>query len=426
MDDHYIEIIGSLGDRRKLVTTQAIYAGNGIKLVNKGVRFNSRFIHRLVQHKLIPVLEECLEVDGGINVESLAEEVNELMLTSQTPCWKAIQSEPGISSVIGDSIRAITLNAPLAFKLTLASEQRKDVFEHSLQVTLLALYLAIKADFSKELLKTIATAALFHDIGLLHIAPSIMEPGKKLAIDERHHLYSHPITGYLILKSYPEYHPQVSTPVYEHHERMDGSGYPRGLVGDEISLVAQVLMLAEIAGSFIFKSEGQRVHHLAIALKLNQHKVSRQLSDHLLNLAQRIAESSPKECVSKSPAELELSRKKLADVFQDWRDTYKATCVLPLSPRQLKILELANDRFAQLYRNVLDAGIPTYQQNPSLDNYKDDPAIMDEIAFSVDEVIWQFSDVARDVQRHATELEKEGNQLPKNIHEWLSRVDEML
>ncbi len=266
MDDHYVKIIASLGDRRKLVTNQAIYAGNGIKLVDKDVHFNSSFVARLIQHKLVSPLEECLDIDDCVTVASLTDAAATLLMSSPISCWVAIRSEPEISARILEVIRSVTLNAPFAFKLTLASEQRKDIYEHSLQVTLLSVYLAIKANISDDELITIATAALFHDMGLLHIEPSILGAGKKLAFAEWHHLYSHPITAYLILQSYPEYHPQVSTAVYEHHERMDGSGYPRGLMGHEISLPAQVLMLAEIAGSFIFNDSGQRAHHLAIAL----------------------------------------------------------------------------------------------------------------------------------------------------------------
>lgn len=88
---------------------------------------------------------------------------------------------------------------------------------------------------------------------------------------ERQHLYVHPITGFLILSKHPHYHPHISRPVFEHHERLDGGGYPRGLLEADICAAAQVLMLADVAAAaFERRPQPRSLARLSVLLRLNQ------------------------------------------------------------------------------------------------------------------------------------------------------------
>ncbi len=88
-------------------------------------------------------------------------------------------------------------------------------------------------------------AALLHDVGKIGVPDSILLKPDKLTDEEYNIMKTHPYIGYKILAPIPSLR-EVSMYVHEHHERMDGKGYPRGLKGDEIHFNSRFLMVAEV------------------------------------------------------------------------------------------------------------------------------------------------------------------------------------
>src|SRR3569623_1896977 len=282
-DENYINSVTALGDTHEVVTTQAIFTRNGIKLIDRGARINSAMREKLVQHKLIPAIDECLSVTDGVTNASLRDRAREIL--DNEPRFQFFHSAlPGTARLL-NAIYAMPLNAPLAFKLTVARERRPEIFEHSVQMTLIALILAIKSRLPERDLANVAAAGMLHDIGELHIDPALLRPGHALDPDAMRHIYAHPMTAYLILQTYPMFHPEISSAVCEHHERLDGSGYPRGRKGEEIGRLGQILMLAEAVNTLFEKSwHTHGAARLAVMLKMNRRKFDRELINHLVRL----------------------------------------------------------------------------------------------------------------------------------------------
>lgn len=85
-----------------------------------------------------------------------------------------------------------------------------------------------------------------HDIGNISVDRTILNKPSLLTETEYNEIKRHSETGYHILKSVNEY-ANIADHVLSHHERWDGKGYPRGLAGEEISLIARIIM---VAGAF--------------------------------------------------------------------------------------------------------------------------------------------------------------------------------
>jgi putative two-component system response regulator len=116
---------------------------------------------------------------------------------------------------------------------------------HQTRVATLACAIARKMGLDDSQVKTIRYASLLHDIGKIRIPSAIMNrPGKLLPV-EREMIHIHPQVGYELLKHIPFPWP-IAEIVYQHHEKMDGSGYPRALSGEEIQLEARVLAVADL------------------------------------------------------------------------------------------------------------------------------------------------------------------------------------
>ncbi len=130
--------------------------------------------------------------------------------------------------------------------LTLAIET-KDPYSagHHKRVADLARTIAMEMGLPDETLDGIRTAATFHDIGKIPLPAEILSRPSKLSEADFHLIKTHSQTGYDILKEV-EFPWPVARIVWQHHERLDGSGYPLGLKGEEILPEARVLAVADV------------------------------------------------------------------------------------------------------------------------------------------------------------------------------------
>ncbi len=116
--------------------------------------------------------------------------------------------------------------------------------QHSIRVRDLTVYLARKMGFRPSAVKEIAQGALLHDIGKIGIADSILLKPDALTAEERHVMEQHPRIGYSFLQS-NEALKDAAELVLSHHERWDGSGYPRHLRAEEILIGARIFSVID-------------------------------------------------------------------------------------------------------------------------------------------------------------------------------------
>ncbi len=116
---------------------------------------------------------------------------------------------------------------------------------HQRRVTKLACAIAEEMGFPKNKMDGIRMAAVIHDIGKVCVPAEILNKPIKLTENEFNIMKIHPQVGYEILKEI-EFPCPVATIVLHHHERMDGSGYPEGLSGEDILLEARILGVADV------------------------------------------------------------------------------------------------------------------------------------------------------------------------------------
>jgi putative two-component system response regulator len=133
-------------------------------------------------------------------------------------------------------------------RLVLATEQRDDVTgQHAKRVGKLSARIAEKLGLPKGELTLIRHAAPLHDIGKVSIDNSILRKPGKLTDEEYSAIKTHVEAGVKILtKSNNKLLQLAEVIALTHHERWDGSGYPRGLKGDEIPLVGQIVAVADV------------------------------------------------------------------------------------------------------------------------------------------------------------------------------------
>jgi diguanylate cyclase (GGDEF)-like protein len=122
--------------------------------------------------------------------------------------------------------------------------------KHSRDVTKRALALGREAGLSEGQLGVLEVAAVLHDVGKIGIPRDLLTPQRPLTREEKKMLEDHPRAGYILVEQIPQMK-AVSHAVLYHHERYDGTGYPVGLSGEDIPLLARILRIADAFSNMI-------------------------------------------------------------------------------------------------------------------------------------------------------------------------------
>lgn len=118
-------------------------------------------------------------------------------------------------------------------------------YMHSMNVSLICTVIGNWLNLPTEELNILSLCGLLHDIGKLKIPPDIIAKPGKLTDDEFKLIQSHPKMGYDILRS-KDLDNRIKLAALQHHERYDGSGYPRQLTGPEISNFSSIVAIADV------------------------------------------------------------------------------------------------------------------------------------------------------------------------------------
>jgi len=123
--------------------------------------------------------------------------------------------------------------------------QKKDMYthDHGSRVQKYSIKIANALNLNNDKVENIAFASLFHDVGKIHIPDEILMKPDKLTEDEMNCVKEHPGSGYNMLQE--TYYKQISKIVKQHHERLDGCGYPEGLKEQEIMIEAKIIGIAD-------------------------------------------------------------------------------------------------------------------------------------------------------------------------------------
>jgi putative nucleotidyltransferase with HDIG domain len=143
-------------------------------------------------------------------------------------------------------------------------------YPHQQRVADLARAIAGEMGMSREQLDVVHAAGLIHDIGKIAIPKEILIKPGRLNKMEFALIRTHPVHAYQILKRIPELRP-IAEIIYQHHERLDGSGYPRGLKGKDILLEAKIIGVADVVEAMA----SPRVYRPALGIEAALEEISK-------------------------------------------------------------------------------------------------------------------------------------------------------
>ncbi len=152
----------------------------------------------------------------------------------------------GSKRLLRDLVLSVIRNrdALIALIKTLAEEEY--TYRHSVNVVVLATAFGSFLDMPSFMLEELGMAALFHDIGKISVPRAILNKPGKLTEEEFEIIKEHPLESFRMLKELPGMSENITRGVLQHHEKYNGGGYPYALAGDDISLFARIISLADV------------------------------------------------------------------------------------------------------------------------------------------------------------------------------------
>ncbi|NLW09820.1 MAG: HD-GYP domain-containing protein [Firmicutes bacterium] len=145
-------------------------------------------------------------------------------------------------------------------------------FSHSVNICIISTIMGKFLGLPYTRLKKLAVGALLHDLGKIYIEKKILSKDSNLTPEETRRVHQHPRLGFDRLRIYPDLSILSAHVAYQHHEREDGSGYPRGLCSEEIHPFAKIVAVADSYDAMVSKRPYRKpvFNHIAIAeLKAN-------------------------------------------------------------------------------------------------------------------------------------------------------------
>lgn len=236
-----------------------IHNDQGKILVNANVPLTEMMINRL--HKLgisyvfiHDPLSDCLELESAISDELRIESVRKIenaFVQFQNEelylRWMSLEkSAPQLKGIIESLLKELKNNNDVLSLLTDVFSYDEYIFTHSLNVTMYSLVIGTKLGLNKSQLDLLGLGALLHDVGKMIVPNRILDKPERLTDEEYELIKQHTTAGYEILKEVPNIHTDVAICALQHHERMDGSGYPKGILGKDMHLYSKIIAISDV------------------------------------------------------------------------------------------------------------------------------------------------------------------------------------
>ncbi|MBU8906584.1 HD-GYP domain-containing protein [Desertibacillus haloalkaliphilus] len=238
---------------------KAIYNDNGQVLIRSGVPLSQRMIDRLLEIGVAFVYVKDEKTDDIEVNDVITEKTRQRAFQTIKTEFESIADEMRLSksinrdqlgknfSSIVDSILAdVKSNKEAISLLSDVFLYDNYIFAHSLNVTIYSLGLALEMKLSDKQLKEIGLGAMLHDVGKMAIPPEILNKPGRLTDEEFDVIKRHPKAGFDLLRNIPNMPLLAAHCAFQHHERLNGSGYPRNLTSSDIHLYAKIIGIADV------------------------------------------------------------------------------------------------------------------------------------------------------------------------------------
>ena len=388
-NDHCVTRLIQTAESRTIIVTEDIYDQRGVKLLARGHAINGSIREKLLARTLKKPLEGSLAADDGLRSEQIGVLAQQVLAEHSTIAQLAGSHQARIIQLLS----AQHLTGPTQLLMTATATGDPGGLRHAVVTAIICASLALHLRLTETVVAGAVTSGLFHDLGEFYVDPGALGNERDLNFEQWKKVAVHPRIGALLLSELSGYPAFISRAVLEHHERLDGSGYPGGVSGGATSELGQILMVAEVLAAVLPRRQNPQASAL-LAMRLVPGQFASQLIAVLTSVFDERADSAP--------AALDLAGLKTAanDI-----DTRLRSCSVEarrlcgernLSDPQKLLAEQARELCARLIASLHSTGVmPLLDQASAADTA--DPTIALELQVVTMELKWRMRALARHI-----------------------------
>ncbi|NPV91365.1 MAG: HD-GYP domain-containing protein [Firmicutes bacterium] len=255
-----------------MINARNIFNAQGKILLAKGIVLNDFYINRLkgMGIESIFVLDgitDDLAIPEVISEETRVKTVRGVKEVFNNIATDRSVDSKAISGLVGSLVDEILTNSGTLIQISEIRAFDDYTFYHSVNVCVLSLLIGVSFSFNELQLRDLGIGAILHDLGKIKVPKSILEKPDKLTPEEFEEIKKHSFYGFEILKKYFEFSLLSAHVAFQHHERYNGSGYPRGLQGNEINQFSRIVAVADVYDALLADRVYRKAFKPAEAIK---------------------------------------------------------------------------------------------------------------------------------------------------------------
>lgn len=231
-----------------------VFSASGILLVPAATTITAEHVALLEKHGIFLTEADVTDAEPSAPARSSQPQPQIVIDEAVRQAGSLFEGIRGSNKVPVDELRSevipmvheVALNSGL-FDLFSELQAKDDyTYRHNIAVGMLSTMIGRWMGLPEHDLLELTTAGLLHDVGKMQIPEEILSKPGKLTDEEFELMKQHTVYGYELLRNTPGISERQALVALRHHERLDGSGYPAGLKGDQIDLFSRIVAVADI------------------------------------------------------------------------------------------------------------------------------------------------------------------------------------
>lgn len=252
-------------------TSKDVMTEDGKVALSEGIVLTANLIERLKNWDISYVdvyepVDEDIVVTHPVSVQQRFFDQYSETISSVRKAFDSVRFEKRIpiaemTELVNQAIEPMLTSVGVINHLHMVRRQDDYTFRHLVNVSVIAGILGKWLGYSEDKIIEIIFTGILHDVGKTQIPLEILNKPGRLTAEEMAIMMRHTSLGYNLVRSIPDIPPSIGYGVLEHHERMDGTGYPLGIVHDKIHPYAKIIAVADIYDAMT----SDRVYHRKVS-----------------------------------------------------------------------------------------------------------------------------------------------------------------
>ncbi|AZN40205.1 HD-GYP domain-containing protein [Paenibacillus albus] len=263
------------------ILSSDIFNSYGLHVLSRGTSLQMKEISKLIQHH-IDYVDIDTRLFTEVSIRTIESGLSPKWLPTVTPIYQdavngceqlfldayqnGVINEEDVAETFQPLVDTFKLERDVVSMLLLLNTKDDYTYQHSVQVGMLSYYLAGWLGYDDKDTVKIGQAGFLHDIGKCQITDDILNKPSKLSDEEFEMIKKHTVYGHrIIIESFGE--SMAATVALQHHERIDGTGYPNRVSGELIDPIAKIVAVADVYSAMISSRVYQKKRDLLIVLR---------------------------------------------------------------------------------------------------------------------------------------------------------------